>query len=117
MPSQSLAYRVKPKLVGSLEGQGGVLDIAGLGIDVIISGPWSNPQIYPDIKGILDNREAAYKNIKDLGKGVGKALKKGKTKDILKGILKAPGDAVEGAAEGTEEKVKDPIGKVLKKLF
>ena len=109
MPKQSLGYRVKPKLVGSLQGQGGLLDISGLGIDVIISGPWSNPQIYPDIKGILDNPEAAYNAIK----GVGKVIESGKPKDILKGIIKAPGEAVEDGGE----KVKDPIGGVLKKLF
>ena len=109
MPEQSLDYRVKPKLVGSLEGQGGSLDISGLGIDVVISGPWSNPQIYPDIEDILNNPEAAYKAIKNVGKVIGSA----KPKDILKGIIKAPGEA----AEDGEEDIEDPIGSVLKKLF
>jgi AsmA protein len=114
MPPQSIDYKVRPKLVASLEGQGGALDLSGLDIPVIIKGPWSNPQIYPDIEGILQNPEAAYKAIKGLGKGFGKALKNGKPEDVLNNLL---GNQSNGEAAPDGEKKKDPIGKVLKKLF
>ena len=114
MPSQSIDYKVRPKLVASLEGQGGALDLSGLDIPVIIKGPWSNPQIYPDIEGILQNPEAAYKAIKNVGKGLGKALKDGKPEDVLNNLL---GNQSGGEAASESEKKKDPIGKALKKLF
>jgi AsmA protein len=114
MPPQSIDYKVRPKLVASLEGQGGALDLSGLDIPVIIKGPWSNPQIYPDIEGILQNPEAAYKAIKNVGKGLGKALKDGKPEDVLNNLLGTQAD--DEAAPGSEKK-KDPIGKALKKLF
>jgi AsmA protein len=56
--------------VGSLEGQGGKQDFAGLGVLVMVTGPWGSPRIYPDIKGILENPTAAYERLRQLGYGV-----------------------------------------------
>jgi AsmA protein len=67
---QSLAFRVEPKLVMTTQGQGRTTDPVGLGIPVVIDGPWAEPRIYPDIAGILDNPEAAYAKLKDMGKGL-----------------------------------------------
>jgi len=83
LPAQSLDFRLQPKLVGSLEGQGGDVDLAGLDIPVIVKGPWSSPSIRPDLKGLLQNPEQAKKTLKKLGK----ALKKTKPKDLLKNLL------------------------------
>lgn len=109
MPKQSLAYKVRPKLVASLEGQGGETDLAGLDIPIKIDGSWSNPRIYPDIAGILENPEAAFKQLKGLGKGVGggvkDAIKDGNPEKVLKELTKPKKDG------------DDPIGGVLKKLF
>jgi len=92
LPAQSLDFRLQPKLVGSLEGQGGDVGLAGLDIPVIVKGPWSSPSIRPDLKGLLQNPEQAKKTLKKLGK----ALKKTKPKDILKNLLggneQQPGD-------------------------
>jgi AsmA protein len=67
---KSLALRVEPKLVMTTEGQGRATDPVGLGIPVVIDGPWDEPRIYPDIAGILDNPDAAYARLKDMGKGL-----------------------------------------------
>lgn len=67
---KSLALRVEPKLVMTTEGQGRATDPVGLGIPVAIDGPWEEPRIYPDISGILDNPDAAYARLKDMGKGL-----------------------------------------------
>jgi len=83
LPAQSLNFRLQPKLVGSLEGQGGDTDLAGLDIPGIVKGPWSSPSIRPDLKGLLQNPEQAKKTLKKLGK----ALKKTKPKDLLKNLL------------------------------
>lgn len=72
LPAQSLKFRVEPQLVASLEGQGRQGDIAGLGVPVMIVGPWSKPKIYPDIKGILQDPAGAIARFKDFGDGVKK---------------------------------------------
>jgi AsmA protein len=68
--TKSLAFRVEPKLVMTTEGQGRASDPVGLGIPVVIDGPWADPRIYPDIAGILDNPDAAYAKLKEMGKGL-----------------------------------------------
>jgi AsmA protein len=70
LPIKRLNFRVDPRLVASLEGQGSKQDLAGLAVPVMISGPWGTPKIYPDIKGILENPTAAYEQLKQLGNGV-----------------------------------------------
>jgi AsmA protein len=70
LAAKTLAFRVEPKLVMSTEGQGRVGDPVGLGIPVVIDGPWSEPRIYPDMAGILDNPDAAYARLKEMGKGL-----------------------------------------------
>ncbi len=83
LPAKSLDFRLLPKLVGSTEGQGGAVDLSGLDIPVMVKGPWSNPSIRPDLKGLLKDPEKVAKTLKKLGK----ALKKTKPKDILKNLL------------------------------
>jgi AsmA protein len=68
--TQRLAFRVEPKLVMTTEGQGGAADPVGFGIPVMIDGPWAEPRIYPDVAGILDNPDAAYARLRDMGKGL-----------------------------------------------
>jgi AsmA protein len=68
--AKSLALRVEPKLVLTTEGQGRTSDPVGLGIPVVIDGPWAEPRIYPDVSGILDHPEAAYEKLKQMGQGL-----------------------------------------------
>ena len=68
--TQMLALRVEPKLVMTTEGQGRAADPVGFGIPVVIDGPWTAPRIYPDMAGILDNPDAAYAKLKELGNGL-----------------------------------------------
>src|SRR6202035_4804216 len=68
--TQMLAFRVEPKLVMTTQRQGRAADPVGLGIPVVIDGPWAEPRIYPDMAGILDNPDAAYAKLKDMGKGL-----------------------------------------------
>ncbi len=67
---QSLAFRVEPKLVMTTQGQGRTTDPVGLGIPVVIDGPWAEPRIYPDMAGMLDNPDAAYAKLKSMGQGL-----------------------------------------------
>jgi len=69
--TKTLAFRVEPKLVMTTQGQGStVADPVGLGVPVMIEGTWSAPKIYPDMAGILDNPDAAFAKLKQLGQGL-----------------------------------------------
>ena len=48
----------------------GNADPIGLGIPVIVQGTWTEPRIYPDVTGILDNPGAAYARLRELGQGL-----------------------------------------------
>src|SRR6476661_3364166 len=68
--TKQIGFRVEPKLVMTTEGQGRLSDPVGLGIPVMIEGPWGSPRIYPEMQGILDNPDAAYAKLKQMGKGL-----------------------------------------------
>ncbi|HEY6869011.1 MAG TPA: AsmA family protein, partial [Novosphingobium sp.] len=65
-----MGFRVEPKLVMTTEGQGRANDPVGFGIPVMIDGSWSQPRIYPDMAGMLDNPDAAYAKLREMGKGL-----------------------------------------------
>jgi AsmA protein len=101
LPAQALKFRVNPQMVASLEGQGGTADLQGLGVPVMIAGPWARPKIYPDIEGILQNPVAAYEQLNKLG-GLIK----------LPGIDQLGGAGATGSVPGVAGIVKD--GKINK---
>jgi AsmA protein len=70
LAEKTLALRTEPKLVMTTQGQGRTSDPVGLGIPVVIDGPWASPRIYPDMAGVLDNPDAAYAKLKDMGQGL-----------------------------------------------
>jgi AsmA protein len=81
---------LKPRLVGSLSGQGGIRDLSGLELPVRLSGPWSDPQLSADIDSVLKDPDKAVEAIKQIGKqledsGFGETLRK------LLGDDKSPG--------------------------
>ena len=68
--TKQIGFRVEPKLVMTTEGQGRATEPVGLGIPVMIEGPWGAPRIYPEMQGMLDNPDAAYAKLKEMGKGL-----------------------------------------------
>jgi AsmA protein len=70
LDTKMMGFRVEPKLVMTTEGQGRTSDPVGFGIPVMITGPWSQPRIYPDMAGMLDNPDAAYAKLREMGKGL-----------------------------------------------
>ncbi|WP_076864671.1 AsmA family protein [Bradyrhizobium mercantei] len=68
--TRQIGFRVEPQLVMTTEGQGRAGNPVGLGIPVMLEGPWVAPRIYPEMQGILDNPEAAYAKLKEMGKGL-----------------------------------------------
>ena len=70
LDTKMMGFRVEPKLVMTTEGQGRTSDPVGFGIPVMIQGSWSQPRIYPDMAGMLDNPDAAYAKLREMGKGL-----------------------------------------------
>jgi len=68
--TKMMGFLVEPKLVLTTEGQGRLSDPVGFGIPVMIEGPWSQPRIYPEMQGMLDNPDAAYAKLREMGKGL-----------------------------------------------
>jgi len=69
--NKTLAFRTEPKLVMTTQGQGSsVANPVGLGVPVVLEGPWNAPKIYPEMSGILDNPEAAFSKLRELGQGL-----------------------------------------------
>lgn len=124
LPPQTLKFRLNPELVASLEGQGGKTGLKGLGVPVVISGPWARPSIYPDIEGILQNPVAAYEQLNRLrgglaslpgaagDSGIGSLIKDGKlAPDALKnGAISGIGQLLGAEAPAEEASPPDATG-------
>jgi AsmA protein len=93
------------------EGQGRKADPVGLGIPVVIDGPWAEPRIYPDMAGILDNPDAAYAKLKDMGKGLFGA------NGALSGLGGLGGSGSGGGGNGTSDPLGGKLGETLGNLL
>jgi len=67
LPAKTLQLKVDPRLVAGFQGSG---EATGLGVPVLIQGRWSEPRIYPDVAGILNDPKGAYNQLKAAGKGL-----------------------------------------------
>lgn len=102
LPERRLDYRIEPKAVANLEGQGGRADLSGLMVPVIVEGPWSNLSYRPDLEGALrqglNDPEAVRRAIE--------GAREGDVGDALKGLLgggQSGGDAGDdNATDGSE---------------
>ena len=96
IPNKSLDYQLKPKLVASLEGQGGgALD--GIEVPLNVKGPWASPSITPDLQSLLANPEKTVETAKKMfesftkgGSGASdlkKKIESGDVGGVLKGLF------------------------------
>ncbi len=111
LPQRSVDYRVEPKVVGSIEGQGGDAAAKGLAVPVIAEGPWHDIKYRPDLAAavggslgeITKDPKGALEGAKDAGKS------------LLKGLTGQGGDETPEAGGAQEEQPKP--ADALKKLF
>ena len=90
---ENLDYVVRPKLVASLEGQGGQQsDLQGLEVPVRIKGPWKTPRISPDIEGIVNDPAALTNTIDNAAKAIKKLGKNKDFESMIKGVLNGQSD-------------------------
>lgn len=79
---RDLNLGLRPKLVSSLQGQGATGG-TGLEIPVKLKGPWHNPRVEPDMKGLAKDPNQLINQARELGKQF-----KGKSVgDIVRGVL------------------------------
>ncbi len=117
LPARSMKYRVEPKAVASLEGQGGKTDVGGIMVPVIIEGKWENLSFRPDLAGAIGAAVKDPKALLEKAAGAGKIKKKvgGSLGKALKGALSAP-SATDGGSAKKKNALPDP-GKALKGLL
>ena len=118
---QSMSFRLTPKAVTSLKGQGGDVDASGLSFPLLISGPWSNLSILPDLEGgianLLKDPEGAIDALQGLADSVGQGDIGGVAEEALKSVTGAA--AAGGAAKSLIDAAKgdeDPAKAVTKAL-
>jgi AsmA protein len=117
--TRMIGFRVEPQLVLTTEGQGRTTDPVGFGIPVMISGPWNEPRIYPEVQGILDNPDAAYAKLREMGKGLfGPNSGLGGILDSLGGLAgNQGGTAAPGAGAGNGSDPLAGLGQTLGTLI
>ncbi|GJL97910.1 MAG: hypothetical protein DHS20C06_17270 [Hyphobacterium sp.] len=111
--SQTLNYRLRPRAVASIQGQGGQRDLRGIAIPILINGTFNNPSIAIDWNT------------------VGQALLQGTVQSIVSGedpedaIRNAIGNALgiggmnqtDGDGDDTSDEAVDPAERLLRGLF
>jgi AsmA protein len=109
LPSETINYRVEPKLVATMKGQGDAKRRPGLMVPLTISGTFSNPKFSLELGGILEDENL-----------------KAEAKKILEGFTEGNGDSeavvteslklLEGLTGGEEGKgLEDLVPGLLKK--
>ena len=89
--NETLDFRVEPKVIGSIKGQGDEKQRSGIMVPVVVSGTFATPKFRPDLKAAatqeLQKKVLESKEVKKiLEKEELKSLDE-KTKGVLKGIL------------------------------
>lgn len=101
---QTVDYRILPKLVGSLEGQGGASALTGIGIPIRVTGTWSA------MRFSLDSETLVKELIKSKAGGFDPSRPEGLVEGILGGKKKT--GTAEGE-EGADSKPQSPLEGLL----
>lgn len=99
---QTIDMRLAPRAVRSAEGQGGQLDVAGLGIPFRISGSWSNVSFRPALEDVVQNQ------LRDILSNQESGSPLSRLGDVLFGRQPAPAPVTEAPAEGEAPAAETP---------
>jgi AsmA protein len=99
LPQRRIDYRLEPKAVASLKGQGGKADAGGVAVPVIVKGPWHNITYAPYLAGALGN-----------------IAKDPKSLDALKKLIPGLGGKESGGTDSGQKPAPAPLDP-LKELF
>lgn len=121
MPPKRLNFLISPKVVASLQGQGGLDDLSGIKVPFKVEGPWADPKIYPDIEGILQNPEQAFQAFNKLlgGKNGIKGLDAKSLEKVVKDktVKKVTKEVEKVLGEDSTKQLEELGGGLLKDLF
>jgi AsmA protein len=82
---ETLDFRVDPKVVGTIKGQGDEKDRSGLGVPVIVSGTFANPSFRPDAESLAKDKLKQVLSPSETGSAPLKEKAGGLIKDLLPG--------------------------------
>ena len=95
---ETLDFRVKPKFVATMQGQGDEMSRSGLAVPVLVTGTFSSPQFRPDLESIV--REGLKKELPGAA-GLDEILPyPGKKKDESNSVEKKTRDFIKGLPFG-----------------
>jgi AsmA protein len=85
---ETLDFRVEPKVVGTIKGQGDTEQRSGLMVPVLVTGTFSNPRFAPDLAGMAKKQlEETILGSGEDGQKMDKESLEESAKGLLKGIL------------------------------
>jgi AsmA protein len=96
---RTVDYTLRPRLVGSTQGQGAAADGGGLEIPVRVTGPLDAPALAPDLSGLVKDPNQALEAIKRIDPKAAEGA--------IKGLLGGDGDA--------QQKARDILNQFLKR--
>lgn len=86
---ENLDFRIEPKLVATLKGQGDTTERSGLLIPLIVTGTWTDPKVRPDLEAMLKNPQLDANELKQLIRGEkSDSGEKIDVKDAARGMIK-----------------------------
>lgn len=87
LPENRIDMLAEPKVVASLEGQGGTEEAAGITVPLRIEGDLDHPRFTPDLKRMFSNPEQTKKTVKEIGQALKERFKGKKPRDIINSLL------------------------------
>jgi AsmA protein len=126
LAQETLDFRVDPKVVATLKGQGDEEQRSGLLVPVIVSGTFSAPKFRPDLEALakanlgVDKKELEAKGKEALDQKANEVL--GDQSETVKGLLgqgkkSDPDTGAETGSEGVKEKPEDKAKGLIKGLL
>lgn len=99
LAERTVDYTLRPRLVGTTQGQGAAADANGLEIPVRVTGPLEKPSLAPDLSGLVKDPNQALEAIKRIDPKAAEGA--------LKGLLGGDGEA--------QQKARDLLNQFLKR--
>lgn len=122
LPNETLDYSLTPRLIASLQGQGGDQVEGGIVIPVRVTGPLADPRVKPDLKKIMEDPDFTKNAIDTVNKAVqglggDKKITGEQVEQLLQGVLGRgqQGEAQQGGEQGQKPNAQDLLNQFLKK--
>ncbi len=100
---ETLEFRVEPKFVGTLKGQGDTVERTGFAVPVVVAGSFSSPSFRPDLEGLLKQKlPTELPDTAELKKGL--KQQEAQAKELLKKTVEGGLGGLTGKTTAEEQK-------------